>query len=98
MNYTQEEIETHNRLAMENRARRRALPIVGSCKCCNSGMVREWPTGALECDNPRCAIMGASLDEFTPERHPHMRVDVLQLTREEIDSLKEVERGLLRDV
>lgn len=87
MNYTREEIEAHNLRAAENRARRQALPIIGPCQCCNKGNVRRWPTGALECDNPYCTIMGVSLDEFNSDRKPHTRVDVLQLTRNEIDRI-----------
>lgn len=88
MNYTtREELGAHNLHAAENRARRQVLPIIGPCKCCNKGNVRCLPTGALECDNPYCSIMGASLNEFNPDRKARMRVDVLQLIRDEIDRI-----------
>lgn len=84
---TADEIAAHDLRAAQERIRRFWLPAVGSCLCCNAGVVRRWPTGALECDNPRCSIMGADITEFNAARKAHMRVDVLQLTSAEIDAL-----------
>lgn len=84
---TQEEIEAHDRHATEQRARRAVLPTVRPCGCCGIGTVRQWPTGALECDNPHCTIMGADISEFNPSRKDHMRHDVLQLTQAQIAAL-----------
>lgn len=87
MERTLEEIAAIDKRAIENRQRRQSLPVIGNCKCCISGQVREWPTSALECDNPYCSIMRMSLEEFNPSRKSNMRTDILQLTQREIDDL-----------